>query len=63
MDRTILFDAFRRLYESKLSNDKSRREVFEEASTEYKDKFGFNPYKDVDSYMSSRSRYKKKARR
>jgi hypothetical protein len=60
MDRHILFDAFQRVYESKLSNNKSRREVFEEASKEYRENFGFDPYKDVDSYMSSRSRYRKK---
>jgi hypothetical protein len=62
MDRQLLFDAFHKLYESKLSNTKSRRDTFNEASAEYRDKFGFDPYKDVDSFMSSRSR-KKKARR
>lgn len=62
MDRQILFDAFHRIYESKLSNDKSRRDTFDEASKEYRDKFGFDPYKDVDSFMSSRSRKNKKAR-
>jgi hypothetical protein len=58
--RVILFDAFERVYESKLSNDKSRAESFEEATTEYREKFGFDPYANHDSFMSSRSRRKKR---
>lgn len=63
MERKILFDAFQRVFESKLSNEKSRRDTFNEASAEYKKEFGFEPYKDVDSFMSSRSRYKKNRRK
>jgi hypothetical protein len=59
MERRILFDAFERVFESKLSNEKSRYETFIEASIEYQKNFGFQPYKDVDSFMSSRSRYRK----
>jgi hypothetical protein len=61
--RVILFDAFERVYESKLSNDKSRAESFEEATKEYRNQFGFDPYANHDSFMSSRSRKKKKGHR
>lgn len=62
MERRILFDAFERVFESRLSNEKSRYETFVEASEEYQKNFGFTPYKDHDSFMSSRSRYRKKKR-
>ena len=60
MQRHKMFDAFERVYESKLSNNKSRRQTFEEASEEYRNTFGFEPYKDHDSFKSSRSRHRKR---
>lgn len=55
-----MFDAFNALYEKHLSNLKSRREIFDIASDEYLKTFGFKPYKDFQSFMSSRSNKKKK---
>lgn len=54
-----MFDAFQRVFESKLKTNKSMKDVFEDATSEYRKNFGFDPYKDVDSYMSSRSRFRK----
>jgi len=63
MERRILFDAFERVFESKLSNEKSREQSFVEATTEYRNQFGFDPYKNVDSFMPVRSRSRKAKRK
>jgi hypothetical protein len=62
MERRIMFEAFERVFETKLSNEKSREESFEEATTEYRQQFGFDPYKNVGSFMASRSRSRKQKR-
>jgi hypothetical protein len=58
MERRILFDAFERVFESKLSNEKTREVSFEEAAVEFRTNFGFDPYANAASFMSSRSRYR-----
>jgi len=60
MERRTLFDAFERVYESHLSTDRSRGESFELATAEYRKNFGFDPYKDFDSFKSVRSRKHKR---
>jgi hypothetical protein len=55
-----MFDAFNALYEKHLSNVKSRADIFEDTSKEYEKQFGFRPYKDFQSFMSSRSNKKKR---
>lgn len=60
MIRHKMFDAFNTIYEKHLSNIKSRAEIFELANDEYLKTFGFKPYKDFQSFMSSRSNKKRK---
>jgi hypothetical protein len=55
-----MFDAFEKVFESKLSGNKTRKQTFDEATEEYRKEFGFQPYIDHDSFKSSRSRRKKK---
>jgi hypothetical protein len=58
MERRTMFDAFERLYEDMLSQERSREETFSEASIEYECKFGFAPYKNFDSFKACRSRFR-----
>lgn len=51
-----MFDAFNEIFESKLSDRMLRYESFELASAEFLVKYGYTPYKNVESFMNVRSR-------
>lgn len=64
MEKRSMFRVFEEIFEENLSETRTRRESFNEASKTFADNFGFEPYKNHDSFMATRSYHKsRKARR
>lgn len=58
-----MYSVFETIFEENLSDSKTRKETFNEASKTFADNFGYEPYSSHRSFMTVRNRHKSRKAR